>query len=148
MVLVFRHSIENRSNYSNYQYSQTLADYLISFQLIIFGSWVFAFVFQLPQLLKKEFNRKINPHLCINTWSEKWVNRGFFLAWLVFFVVCTTLMAGLYSRIVHALWFKREQDNSVTCHQQVRKCAYLLVILHCPLKSKTSQILINPVRNN
>lgn len=102
-------------------------------KLIIFGSWVFAFVFQLPQLLKKEFNRKINPHLCINTWSEKWVNRGFFLAWLVFFVVCTTLMAGLYSRIVHALWFKREQDNSVTCHQQgvlkVRKRVTLMVVV-------------------
>ncbi|XP_074621337.1 QRFP-like peptide receptor isoform X2 [Acropora palmata] len=102
-------------------------------KLLVLGSWVFAFVLQLPQLLKKEFNRKINPHRCTSTWSEKWVTRGFFLTWLVFFVVCTTLMAGLYSRIVHALWFKRDQDNSATCHQQgvlkVRKRVTLMVVV-------------------
>ncbi|XP_015767919.1 PREDICTED: orexin receptor type 1-like [Acropora digitifera] len=48
-------------------------------KLLVLGSWVFAFVLQLPQLLKKEFNGKINPHRCTSTWSEKWVTRGFFL---------------------------------------------------------------------
>ncbi|XP_015767922.1 PREDICTED: uncharacterized protein LOC107346626 [Acropora digitifera] len=42
-------------------------------------------------------------------------------------------MAGLYSRIVHALWFKRDQDNSATCHQQgvlkVRKRVTLMVVV-------------------
>lgn len=89
------------------------------FQFIIFASWAFAFILQIPQFLNKEFNREINPHFCINAWREKWITRTFFLVWLAFYVIFSALMAVLYYKIIRALWFKRDGDNNATHQQQV-----------------------------
>ena len=43
-----------------------------------------------------------------------------FLLWLAFVVAAMVLMAGLYSRIVYTLWFKRDDhDNQLAFQQRV-----------------------------
>ncbi|XP_068696278.1 neuropeptide FF receptor 1-like [Montipora foliosa] len=101
-------------------------------KFIIFASWAFAFILQIPQFLNKEFNREINPHFCISAWREKWITRAFFLVWLAFYVISFALMAVLYYKIIRALWFKRDGDNNATHQQQgvlkVRQRVTLMVV--------------------
>ena len=39
--------------------------------------------------------------------------------WFVFAVLSMALMAGLYTRVVYHLWFKRNDDNQLTYQQRV-----------------------------
>ena len=41
------------------------------------------------------------------------------LLWLAFVVAAMVLMAGLYSRIVYTLWFKRNPENQLAFPQRV-----------------------------
>ena len=53
-------------------------------------------------------------------WMDKeWLPKSYFLLWTVIVVAPMALMAGLYSKIVYALWFKREPENQLTFQQRV-----------------------------
>ena len=53
-------------------------------------------------------------------WMDKeWLQKSNVLFWTIIVVAAMVLMAGLYSRIVYALWFKREPENQLTFQQRV-----------------------------
>ena len=68
---------------------------------------------QIPLLFKlKDMNAYV--------WMDKeWLPKSYILFWTIIVVAAMVLMAGLYSRIVYALWFKREPENQLTFQQRV-----------------------------
>ena len=53
-------------------------------------------------------------------WMDiEWLQKSDVLVWTIVVVAAMVLMAGLYSRIVYALWFKREPENQLTFQQRV-----------------------------
>jgi len=53
-------------------------------------------------------------------WMDKeWLQKGFSVLWSAIVVAAMVLMAGLYSRIVYTLWFKRNAENRLTFPQRV-----------------------------
>lgn len=85
------------------------------FQLIIFGSWIFSSIFSIPDFLALNVQGKI----CVPLWPEKWMSKAYYWVWFVLVVLSVALMAGLYTRIVHNLWFKRNDGNQLTRQQRV-----------------------------
>ena len=65
-----------------------------------------------------EFRKEVDHNSCIYAWSEELL-KAYSLYWLAFVFISSTLMAGLYSRVVYILWFKRNDDNELTYQQQV-----------------------------
>lgn len=55
----------------------------------------------------------------MDIWPEAWMGKAYSFIWLSFTFLTLALMAGLYSRVVLALWFKRYDDNQLTHHQRV-----------------------------
>jgi len=51
--------------------------------------------------------------------DEEWLQKTFYLFWAAIVVAAMVLMAGLYSRIVYTLWFKRDTENQLTLQQRV-----------------------------
>ena len=51
--------------------------------------------------------------------DEEWLLKAFILLWTAIVVAAMALMAGLYSRIVYTLWFKRVPENQLTFQQRV-----------------------------
>ncbi|KAL9951071.1 hypothetical protein ACROYT_G043666 [Oculina patagonica] len=60
------------------------------------------------------------------------MSKAYYWVWFVLVVLSVALMAGLYTRIVHNLWFKRNDGNQFTRQQRgvlrVRKRVTLMVI--------------------
>jgi len=51
--------------------------------------------------------------------DEEWLLKTHYLFWAAILVAAMVLMAGLYSRIVYTLWFKRDPENQHTFQQRV-----------------------------
>ena len=66
----------------------------------------------------REFGKKIDHNICIYVWSDVMV-KAVSVMWHAFVFLSSLLMAGLYSRVVYTLWFKRNDDNELTYQQQV-----------------------------
>ena len=61
---------------------------------------------------------KVKDNAC--AWmDEEWLGKPFILLWTAIVVAAMVLMAGLYSRIVYTLWFKRDPENQLTFQQRV-----------------------------
>ena len=88
--------------------------YAFLFQVIIPGSWIFALIAKMPLFLA--LNVKDNDCALMD---EEWIPKAYFLHWSVIVGVAMVMMAGLYSRIVYTLWFKRDHDNQLTFQQRV-----------------------------
>ena len=89
------------------------------FQVIIPCSWLFGLVINFPGFLVKNFDAK--AAFCIRRYPEEWMAKTYTLIWfllLAFFPV--VIMAALYSRVVHTLWFHRPQHHAFDNRQQVR----------------------------
>lgn len=72
----------------------------------------------IPEFLVFNFDKKIAD--CEEVWPEKWMGIANSLSWLfVVSLLPLALMVGLYSRIVHTLWFKRNDNNQLTHQQKV-----------------------------
>jgi len=68
---------------------------------------------QIPLLFKLQ-----GMNACV--WMDKeWLQKSYVLSWTIIVVPAMVLMTGLYSRIVYALWFKREPKNQLTYQQRV-----------------------------
>jgi len=61
---------------------------------------------------------KVKDNACV-LMDEEWLLKPNFLYWTAIVVTAMVLMAGLYSRIVYALWFKRDPENQLTYQQRV-----------------------------
>ena len=81
--------------------------------MVIAGSWILAVILQL-----REYGKKVVDNSCVYVWSEEFVN-SFSLMWHSFVFVSCIILAGLYSRVVHTLWFRRTDHDEITHHQQV-----------------------------
>ena len=81
--------------------------------MVIAGSWILAVILQL-----REYGKKVVDNSCVYVWSEEFVN-SFSLMWHSFVFVSCIILAGLYSRVVHTLWFRRNDHDETTHHQQV-----------------------------
>ena len=51
--------------------------------------------------------------------DEEWLLKADILLWTAIVVAALALMAGLYSRIVYTLWFKRVPENQLPFQQRV-----------------------------
>ena len=87
------------------------------FQVIIIGSWIFSLIFNTPMFLMI----KVEGSACVNVWvyGEDWIPKAYDLLWSTMVGLAVVLMAGLYSRIVYTLWFKRDPENEITFQQRV-----------------------------
>ena len=85
------------------------------FQLITFGSWIFSLVLNIPGFLV----RKVRGNVCMLVWPEEWMNTAYGWMWFVLVVFSVALMAGLYTRVVYNLWFKRNDGNKLIYQQRV-----------------------------
>ena len=85
--------------------------------MIIAGSWIFSPLFSIPLFLVTGFNKSTNT--CAQIFPEKWMAIVNSWAWFLLPALSTALMAGLYSRVVYTLWFKKNVDGQLTFQQQV-----------------------------
>lgn len=81
-------------------------------KVIIPACWIFAAAVNIPLFLVTKFDEKTRD--CQWSWPEDWMGAANETTWLVLFA-CTpfTLMIGLYSSVVHELWFKPRDDPEV-----------------------------------
>ena len=68
--------------------------------------------------MSKLIGLNVKDNACVRM-DEEWLRRAFFLFLSAIVVAAMVMMAGLYSRIVYTLWFKRDQENQLTFQQRV-----------------------------
>ena len=83
--------------------------------MIVLGSWFFSLVLNIPQFFRVTYIK--DNIYCL--YSEQWIGRANLLGWLSYTFISSALMIGLYSRVVHTLWFKRHDHNVQSCQRQV-----------------------------
>ena len=83
--------------------------YTSLFQAIILGSWIFSLIVNISLFLALS----VKGNAC-GWMNEEWMPKAYFLYWSAM-----AIMAGLYSRIVYTLWFKRDRDNQLAAQQRV-----------------------------
>ena len=83
------------------------------FKVTVAGSWILALVLQL-----REYGKQVVHNLCVYDWSKEFVN-SFSLMWHSFVFISCVILALLYARVVHTLWFRRNSGNDVFYQQQV-----------------------------
>ena len=64
---------------------------------------------------------EVEGSACVNAlvYGEDWIPKAYHLLWSAMVGVAVILMVGLHSRIVYALWPKRDRDNELTFQQRV-----------------------------
>ena len=93
--------------------------------MIIPATWIFAVIFNLPLYIVKDVVKKTKSNSCeSHLWPEGWMGKAYSVAWLVVVFVSVALMAALYSRVVHILWFKRNDNNQPNRQQKVINLRY------------------------
>lgn len=98
---------------------------VFNFQVIIPVTWVFAVIFNLPLYVVKDVVKTVSGNSCVSLWPEGWMGKAYSVTWLVVVFVSVAVMAILYSRVVHNLWFKRNDNNQPTRQQKVIKCCVI-----------------------
>ncbi|KAL9957203.1 hypothetical protein ACROYT_G038812 [Oculina patagonica] len=101
-------------------------------KVIIPASWVFAVLLIVPMFIVKDVVKLESGNLCMYLFPEEWMGRAYTTTWNIVFFLPLALMIGLYSKVVHTLWFKGSNDNQLTYKQQgvmrVRKRVTLMVV--------------------
>ena len=85
--------------------------------MIIPGSWIFSLIFNMPLFLVVDEKGKYCTNVLVS--GQDWMPKAYHLLWSSLVGVAVALMAGLYSRIVYTLWFKRVEDNQPAFQQRV-----------------------------
>ena len=88
--------------------------------MIIPGSWIFSTMFCFPAFLIRNVKRNV----CQITWLG-WLSKTYHWMWFVLVIPSLALMVGVYSRVVHTLWFKSNDDNPLTYEQRVGVTEYV-----------------------
>ena len=121
---------------------------IFQFQVIISSSWVCAFIITIPPFLAVEIKKERSSNFCGYTWPERWMEEAYGWTWLVFITPPLVLMIGLYSRIVYTLWFKRNDDNSLTHQQRVSVLPFFLCSAGImPVRTLCRQMKSNVLNN-
>ena len=60
----------------------------------------------------------VKDNIC-DSMEAEWLRKPYIVYWTAIVVAAMVLMAGLYSRIVYTLWFKRDTENQLTFQQRV-----------------------------
>ena len=95
-----------------------ILSHTLRYQVIIPGSWVFSLIITFPGFLVTNFDKKIES--CGETFPSEWMAKAYSLTWLLATTALPlALMVGLYSIVVHTLWFKRNDANELTYQQKV-----------------------------
>ncbi|PFX15511.1 substance-K receptor-like [Stylophora pistillata] len=100
-------------------------------KIIICGCWIFALALNSPMISVTTFDDESGD--CKWDWPEQWMGVANETTWLVLLAcIPLTIMTGLYSSVVHSLWFKRNDDQELAYRQKgvlrVRKRVTLSVI--------------------
>ena len=83
--------------------------------MIVLGSWFFSLVLNIAQFSRVTYVK--DNIYCL--YPEQWIGKATLMEWLSYTFISSALMIGLYSRVVHHLWFKRHDHNVQSCQQQV-----------------------------
>ena len=90
----------------------------LSMQVIIPASWIFALIMEMPGFLSLDFDKTLSS--CTLAFTKDWMGKAYSVVWfLVFGGLPVPLMAVLYSTVVYNLWFKRNDQNTLTYQQKV-----------------------------
>ena len=73
----------------------------------------------MPDFLVTDIKKKKSGNFCVNVWPQGWMAKAYTLMWLAVVVASLVVMIVLYSRVVHTLWFKSNDDNQLTNQQKV-----------------------------
>lgn len=88
-------------------------------QVIIPCCWIFAWTLNIPLIMVTNFDKATGD--CKWMWPEQWMGAANETTWLVGLAfIPLMVMTGLYSRVVHMLWFKRSNGNELANRQRVR----------------------------
>ena len=81
----------------------------------------------LPTFLSVDFDNTIRD--CEEYWPSKWMGIAYSITlFLILAALPLVLMTGLYSRVVYALWFRKNDHTQLSHQQQVRDdCMTLLI---------------------
>lgn len=85
------------------------------FQVIITIAWLIGVTSNIPTFI----HLKVTNGLCYETWPDDWKIRTYNIFLTTQVCVALSVMVTLYSRVVFALWFKRNGTNAVTPQQKV-----------------------------
>lgn len=103
-------------------------------QVIIPASWIFALIMEMPGFLSLDFDKTLSS--CTLAFTKEWMGKAYSVVWfLVFGGLPVPLMAVLYSTVVYNLWFKRNDQNTLTYQQKV-----IRRLRSCFMKEKTFYI--------
>ena len=73
----------------------------------------------LPTFLSVDLNKTARD--CEEYWPSKWMGIAYSITlFLILAALPLALMTGLYSRVVNALWLKRNDHTQLSLQQQVR----------------------------
>lgn len=101
-------------------------------KVILFCSWIFSVIFNIPLLLARTYERKDGTNHCVLSWPEKWMSTASCLSWVFLIVTAIGLMITLYSQVVCSLWLKPKSCFPLSFEQQgvirVRKRITFMVI--------------------
>lgn len=106
-----------------YSFSKTLTRtfcFHLPFQVILFCSWIFSVIFNIPLFLARTYERKDGTNHCVLSWPEKWMSTASCLSWVFLIVTAIGLMITLYSQVVCSLWLKPKSCFPLSFEQQVR----------------------------
>ncbi|XP_073245032.1 galanin receptor 2a-like [Porites lutea] len=84
-------------------------------KIIVSTVWMTAVIFNLPSLISVHYNEL--KSMCIDYWSESWMPKANSIAWVIVTgVIPIFLMAGIYFKVVHYLWYENA-DNGDSAQQ-------------------------------
>ena len=103
------------------------------FQVIITIAWLIGVTSNIPTFI----HLKVTNGLCYETWPDDWKIRTYNIFLTTQVCVALSVMVTLYSRVVFALWFKRNGTNAVTPQQKVSAdklvCKKVIRVLPLPI---------------
>lgn len=74
---------------------------------------------EMPGFLSLDFDKTLSS--CTLAFSKEWMGKAYSVVWfLVFAGLPIPLMAILYSTVVYNLWFKRNDQSTLTYQQKVQ----------------------------
>ena len=82
---------------------------------MITAAWIISAMYNIPNIT---YMRVANG-ACYEMWPDDWKIKAFSLSVTTQVIIALVLMVSLYSRVIFALWFKRNGTDAVTSQQKV-----------------------------
>lgn len=85
------------------------------FQIMITAAWIISAMYNTPNITYM----RVTNGVCYEMWPDDWKIKAFSLSVTTQVIIALVLMVSLYSRVIFALWFKRNGTDAVTSQQKV-----------------------------